>query len=130
MNELPMSKSIGPGGVSAARRERSRMIESQAFGRTRITLVPRLLATLVSFTVIGLGLLAMVTLHYHGRGTQPSGAENSLEGTAAFVMGLSTVLAGMTPLALWFDTKRWALIWAFACTLGAGIVFLIALRLM
>ncbi len=128
MAELPLGNTGASGARS--RRDRSRMIESQAFGRTRIAMVPRLLATLVSFTVIGMGLLAMVTHHYHGRTATPGGPEHSLEGIAAIVMGLSTVLAGMTPLALWFETKRNALIWAFACTVAAAIVFLVALRLM
>jgi hypothetical protein len=133
MNELPLGGSLGESGGGAGaprRRDRSRMIESQAFGRTGIAIVPRLLATLVSFTVIGLGLLAMVTQHFHGRAPAPGGTENAMEGMAAVVMGLSTVLAGMTPLALWFDQKRSALIWASACTAGAGVVFFIALRMM
>ena len=119
-----MSGSLG----GSRPRDRSRSSESQPFGRGDISMIPRLLATLVSLTIIGLGLLAMVTQHFHGRPSAPGGVEHSLEGMAAVVMGLSTVLAGLSPLALWFETRRSALLWAAAFTVSAVIVFVIALR--
>lgn len=90
-------------------------------------LVPRLLASLISLTVVGLGIMAVLTQHYYGRTSKLGGAEVSLDGAAAVGMGVATVFLGLVPLALWFPSKRPALAWAVACISAAAISFCISI---
>jgi cell division protein FtsW (lipid II flippase) len=86
-------------------------------------LIPRLLASLISLTVVGLGIMAVVTQHYYGRSSKHGNAEVSLDGAAAVGMGVATVFLGLVPLALWFRSKRPALAWAVVCISVAAIAF-------
>ena len=92
-------------------------------------LVPRLLMSLISVTLAGLGVMTILTGHYYGRTSKLGGAEISLDGPAATAMGVSTVLFGLFPLALWFRSKRPAMLWAIACFLAAAAAFYVAVRL-
>ena len=103
--------------VAPVRRERS----------SKKMLVPRLLASLISLTVVGLGMLAVLTQHYYGRTSKLGGAEVSLNGSAAVGMGVATVFLGLVPLALWFPSKRPALVFAVVCMSGAAISFYVAI---
>lgn len=94
--------------------------------RSKELLLPRLLATLISFTLIGLGTMAMVTQSYYGRTSKLGGAEVSLSGGPSVAMGLTTVFLGLLPLALWFPGKRLALVWSLASIVAAGISFYLA----
>jgi hypothetical protein len=95
----------------------------------RDMVVPRLLMSLISLTLVGLGVMTILTGHYYGRTSKLGGAEVSLDGPAATAMGISTVLLGLFPLALWFRTKRPAMVWAIACVLAAAAAFYVAVRL-
>ncbi len=86
-------------------------------------LVPRLLATLISLTIVALGLMAVFTRHYYGRTSKLGGAEVSLDGAAAVGMGLATFFLGLLPLAFWFPNKRPALVWAVVCIFAAAVAF-------
>jgi hypothetical protein len=97
--------------------------------RSRELLVPRLLASLISLTLVGLGVMAMVTGHYYGRTSKLGGAEISLDGPAATAMGFSEVLVGLIPLAFWFRTRRAAMVWTVACLVAAGAAFYVSIRL-
>jgi hypothetical protein len=97
--------------------------------RERDMIVPRLLMSLISLTLVGLGVTTILTGHYYGRTSKLGGAEVSLDGPAATAMGISTVLLGLFPLALWFRTKRPAMVWAIACVLAAAAAFYVAVRL-
>ena len=95
----------------------------------RDLLVPRLLMSLISITLVGLGLMNIVTRHYYGVTNKLGGAEVTLDGPSATAMGVTTVLFGLFPLALWFRTKRRALVWAIACMIAAGLAFCVAIRM-
>jgi hypothetical protein len=92
-------------------------------------LLPRLLASLASITVVGLGLMAVWTRHDYGRTGRLGGAEVTLDGAPAVAMGVCTVLFGLFPLAFWFDNRRAAVAWVSLCFVAAGAAFLLALRL-
>jgi hypothetical protein len=97
--------------------------------RARELVVPRLLMSLISLTIVGLGVMAIVSGHYYGRTSKLGGGEISLDGPSATVMGLSTVLFGLFPLAFWFRTKRPAIVWAVACLIAAGAAFCVSVRI-
>ena len=94
--------------------------------RSKKLLVPRLLVSLISLTMVGLGIMAFLTQHYYGRTSKLGGAEVSLNGGPAVSMGLATVFFGLLPLALWFPSKRPALAWALACAAAAAVSFYIS----
>jgi hypothetical protein len=96
--------------------------------RSKELLVPRLLASLISLCVVGLGITAILTQHYYGRTTKLGGAEVSLDGGPAIAMGFCTVFFGLLPLALWFPAKRPALVWVVACFSAAGVAFYISVH--
>jgi hypothetical protein len=97
--------------------------------RTKELFLPRLLMSLISLTIVGLGLVTIVTGHYFGSTSKLGGAEVSLDGSAATAMGVSTLLFGLFPLALWFRTRRPAIGWVVACFVAAGVAFYVSLRL-
>lgn len=92
-------------------------------------LVLRLLATLMTLTVSGLGILAILTTHYYGRTSKLGGAEVSIDGAPAVAMGLCLVFFGLLPLALWFRSKRPALVWMLLCLAASGLAFYFSIRL-
>jgi multisubunit Na+/H+ antiporter MnhB subunit len=96
--------------------------------RSKELLVPRLLASLISLSIVGLGVTVILTQHYYGRSTKLGGAEISLDGAAAIAMGFCTVFFGLFPLAFWFPAKRPALVWVVACFSAAGVAFYISLH--
>ena len=96
--------------------------------RSKELLVPRLLASLISLSVVGLGITAILTQHYYGRTTKLGGTEVSLDGGPAIAMGFCTLFFGLFPLALWFPARRPALVWVVACFSAAGVAFYISVH--
>ena len=94
--------------------------------RSKELLVPRLLVSLISLTVVGLGIMALLTQHYYGRTSKLGGAEVSLDGVPAVAMGLGLAFFGLLPLAVWFPSKRPALAWAVACISAAAASFYVS----
>lgn len=97
--------------------------------RERELLLPRLLVSLISATLVGLGVMTIVTAHYYGRTTKLGGAEITLDGPAATALGYSTVLFGLFPLALWFRATRPRAAWVVGCLVAAAGAFYVAMRL-
>ena len=95
--------------------------------RSKKLLLPRLLASLVSLTLVGLGLAALWTQHYYGRTTKLGGAEVSIDGAPAVAMGLATVFLGLMPLALWFSRPRPAVAWSVAWAVAAAASFCVGI---
>jgi hypothetical protein len=91
--------------------------------------LPRLLVSLISLTFVGIGAKAIWTSHYFGSTSKLGGAEVSLDGPAAAAIGVSVVLFGLFPLALWFRSKGPAVAWTVACFVAAGVAFFVSLRL-
>jgi len=88
------------------------------------------LVSLISLTLVGLGLFSIVTEHYYGSTSKLGRAEVSLWGTPAVLMGVSTVCFGLSPLALWFRSKGAAAAWATASIVAAGVAFVFAYNLL
>lgn len=95
--------------------------------RSKELLLPRLLVSLISLTLVGLGMMAVLTQSYYGRTSKLGGAEVSLDGGPAVAMDVATIFLGLMPLALWFPGKRPALAWSLACFAGAAIAFYISI---
>ena len=96
--------------------------------RARELLVARLLMSLISITLVGLGVMAILTGHYYGRTSKLGGAEISLDGPAATAMGFTEALFGLFPLAFWFRNKRPRIAWAVACLVAAAAAFYVSIR--
>ena len=75
----------------------------------------RWLASLISVVMIGIGLWSIGAEHYFGRTSKLGGAEISVDGQPATVIGLLYILLGVLPLALWLRTPRAALWCASIC---------------
>ena len=75
----------------------------------------RWLTSFIALVMIGLGLWSIASQHYFGRTTKFGGAEVSLDGQPAVLMGLLYISLGVLPLALWFRTPRAAAWWASVC---------------
>jgi hypothetical protein len=91
-------------------------------------LVPRLLCTLVSVTVSGMGVFSMVTEYYYGRTNKLGGAVVVFEGKQAVITGFGMAVFGLFPLALWANNSLRAGIWA-ACCVITGLSILLFGRL-
>jgi hypothetical protein len=91
--------------------------ETKVPPRSDLRLV-RWLGSLVAFAMISLGLWSIASQHYFGRTTKFGGAEVSLDGQPAVLMGLLYIALGALPLALWFRTARIAVWWASACVVA------------
>jgi len=81
-------------------------------------LVPRLLATLLSIFIVGIGFKAVVTAHYYARSGK-LGMEVTLNGPPAVAMGLSVISLGFLPLILWVTSKRYKVLWGISCIVAA-----------
>lgn len=87
----------------------------------------RLLATVFSAGLVGLGVWEAFTASYYGRSSKYGGAEVFLEGRAAVMAGLGEALIGLAPLALWANTPHRAALWMGSC-LVAGVALMLAAR--
>ena len=92
--------------------------------KVRDLLMARLLVTLISGVIIGLGIFSIVTKHYYGYTSKLGGHEVVLDGIPAIKIGLGYILLGMSPLALWAKSGRAAGIWAALCLISGLIVIL------
>jgi hypothetical protein len=78
-------------------------------------LVLRLLFSLISLVVVGIGVMAILTEHYYGVSTRHGYKEITLDGTKAIQMGLTIVLLGLLPMGVWWSTRKQVLVWCVAC---------------
>jgi hypothetical protein len=91
--------------------------QSKNSRRSHLRLV-RWLTSLIALVMIGLGRWSIATQHYFGRTTKFGGAEVSLDGQPATLIGLLYILLGVLPLALWFRTPRAAVWCASVCAVA------------
>lgn len=118
-----------PSATEVARLRAEPSTRTSTGTRTRELLLARLLASVVSVAIVGLGIMDIWTRHYYGRTTKLRGAEVTVDGGPAVAMGVCTVLFGLFPLALWFRDRRPAIAWMMLCFITAGVAFYISLRL-
>jgi hypothetical protein len=84
----------------------------------------RILCTLISVVVSGLGMMSIVTSFYYGRTSKLGGAEVLLEGRPAVMAGIGMAIFGLFPLALWARTKTVAALWSGGCMI-VGLAILL-----
>lgn len=92
--------------------------------KARDLLVTRLLVTLISTVIVGLGIFSIVTESYYGYTSKLGGHEVVLNGMPAIKIGLGYILLGLSPLALWAKSGKVAGIWAALCLISGLIVIL------
>ena len=91
--------------------------------RTRDLRLARLLCTLISAVITGLGIMSVCTSFYYGRTSKYGGAEVLLEGRPAVMAGIGMTIFGLFPLALWAKTPLVAGLWSGVCMIaGLGIL--------
>ena len=90
----------------------------------------RLLVSLVSLTLVGLGFFSIFSEHYYGSSNKLGRAEVSLWGVPAVIMGVGTVCLGLAPLALWFSSRKAAVLWVGLSLCGAAMAFVFAYHLL
>jgi|GEM_PF-2339937 len=88
--------------------------------------VARVLASLISVVLIGLGLWSILSGTYSGHTSKLGGADIFLEGRPAVLGGCMYIALGLFPLAFWFKLQRHAAWWASACMV-AFLGFLLAM---
>jgi hypothetical protein len=84
--------------------------------------VLRLLGTLMSVVVVGVGYMAYATEHAPPASTR-FGMTGPLDGEAAVEFGITIMTLGLMPLAFWARTARGAGWWA-TLTLGGALLHL------
>ncbi len=94
-------------------------------GRPNSLLIPRILASLVSLFIVGVGFKAVMTAHYFARSGR-LGMEIIVKGPAAVAMGVGLICWGFVPLALWFNTKLSRAVWLISCVFFAALFFRIS----
>ena len=104
--------------ISQAPREEAKRLEG--------LLVGRLMMSLISLVVVGLGVVAIVTEQYQGHNSKIRGADVAIYGQQAVLVGLFLVFLGLMPLALWFKTKRMALMFVVGCAVMSGAFLILA----
>lgn len=85
-------------------------------------LIPRLLASLLSLFIIGIGLKAVLSAHYFARSGR-LGMEITVDGPPAIVMGIGLIFWGLIPLTLWFSSRRSRVVWLLLCIISAAVSF-------
>lgn len=96
--------------------------------RARDRLMLRLLLSLISLVLTGMGLLAVITAHYYGHSSRHGNVEVTLDGLQAVLMGLTEIFFGLMPLGAWFSTKRGVLCWMLGCVALAAAAFVTLLH--
>jgi len=97
-------------------------------GHPNFLLIPRVLASLVSLFIVGIGFKAVMTAHYFARSGR-LGMEITVNGPPAVAMGIGIIFWGFIPLTLWFNTKRSRGIWLIFCVIIAALFFAISSHL-
>jgi hypothetical protein len=82
------------------------------------------LAAGISAFVFAFGFFIIITEHYYGYTSKNGGAEISADGSDAIVLGIATIIIGLTPMALWAKSGKAAGFWAGSCMILGVVLFL------
>lgn len=92
---------------------------------------PKKISPLVKWLAAGMsafmfvyGIFIISTQHYYGYTSKLGGAEVSADGSEAIVLGIATIILGLTPMALWAKSGKAAGFWAGSCMILGVILFL------
>ena len=78
----------------------------------------------MSVFMLAYGIFIIATQHYYGHNNRYGGTEVSADGWQAIIMGISIIVIGLTPMALWEKSGKAAGIWAGICMITGIILFL------
>lgn len=83
------------------------------------------LAAGMSAFMFAYGIFIITTQHYYGHTSKLGGAEVSADGSEAIVLGIATIILGLTPMSLWAKSGIAAGFWAGSCMLLGILLFLV-----
>ncbi|MEQ1488567.1 MAG: hypothetical protein ABL920_08730, partial [Methylotenera sp.] len=67
----------------------------------------------------------IITEHYYGYTSKLGGAEVTADGFEAIVIGIATIILGLTPMSLWAKSGKAAGFWAGTCMVLGVLLFLV-----
>lgn len=71
------------------------------------------------------GVFIIITEHYYGYTSKLGGAEVTADGFEAIVIGIATIILGLTPMSLWAKSGKAAGFWAGTCMVLGVLLFLV-----
>lgn len=90
----------------------------------KISPLAKWLAVGMSAFMLAYGLFIITTEHYYGYTSKLGGAEVSADGFEAVVLGIATIIIGLTPMCLWAKSAKAAGFWVGGCMILGVILFL------
>jgi hypothetical protein len=91
----------------------------------KISPLAKWLAAGMSAFMCAYGIFIITTQHYYGHTSKLGGAEVSADGSEAIVIGIATIILGLTPMSLWAKSGQAAGLWAAACMILGVLLFLV-----
>lgn len=74
--------------------------------------------------MLAYGVFIMTTEQYYGYTSKLGGAEVSVVGSQAVLIGVAIIIIGLTPMCLWAKSATGAGFWAGICMITGIIMFL------
>ena len=90
----------------------------------KISPLAKWLAAGMSAFMFAYGVFIIITEHYYGHTSKLGGAEVSADGSEAIVLGIATIILGLTPMCLWAKSGQTAGLWAGGCMVLGVLLFL------
>ena len=90
----------------------------------KISPLAKWLAAGMSAFMLAYGTFIIATQHYYGRTDKYGGAEVSVDGLQANLIGVAIIVIGLTPMCLWMKSSKAAGFWAGICMIVGIILFL------
>ncbi|NOS96307.1 MAG: hypothetical protein HOP26_07795 [Methylotenera sp.] len=95
------------------------------------TIEPKKISPLAKWLAVGMsafmfayGVFIIMTEHYYGYTSKLGGAEVTADGFEAIVLGIATIIFGLTPMSLWATSGKAAGFWAGTCMVLGVLLFL------
>ncbi|NOS98646.1 MAG: hypothetical protein HOP25_09275 [Methylotenera sp.] len=90
----------------------------------KISPLAKWLAAGMSAFMFAYGVFIIITEHYYGYTSKLGGAEVTADGFEAIVIGIATIILGLTPMSLWAKSGKVAGFWAGTCMILGVLLFL------
>lgn len=91
----------------------------------KISPLAKWLAVGMSAFMFAYGVFIIITEHYYGYTSKLGGAEVTADGFEAIVIGIATIILGLTPMSLWAKSGKAAGFWAGTCMVLGVLLFLV-----
>ena len=90
----------------------------------KISPLAKWLAAGMSAFMFSFGVFIIITEHYYGHTSKYGGAEVGADGSDAIVLGIATIILGLTPMSLWAKSGKAAGFWVGSCMIFGVLLFL------